>query len=57
VSTNASSSSVNYHSGVASGLAIPTGTVDRATGQGNNLADLYQVFVQLGSIAVAGHQV
>ncbi|KIM39439.1 hypothetical protein M413DRAFT_29185 [Hebeloma cylindrosporum] len=50
-SSASSSASVDYSS---AGLAVPTGTIDRNPGQVENLADLTQLFVQLGGIALAG---
>ncbi|KAJ3504014.1 hypothetical protein NLJ89_g8160 [Agrocybe chaxingu] len=50
-------SSVNYSSGAASGLAVPTGSLQRTPGQTSNLADLNQVFIQVGGVVAAGAQV
>ncbi|PPR04976.1 hypothetical protein CVT24_010434 [Panaeolus cyanescens] len=44
-------SSVNYSSGPASGLAVPTGTINRNPNTTENLADLYQAFISLGGLA------
>ncbi|PPR05828.1 hypothetical protein CVT26_010108 [Gymnopilus dilepis] len=55
--TSSSVSSINYSSGVASGLAIPTGIISDATGQVSNLNVLNQIFVQLGAIIEAGPQI
>ncbi|EGN95475.1 hypothetical protein SERLA73DRAFT_186504 [Serpula lacrymans var. lacrymans S7.3] len=56
-STSSSSSSVDYSSGVASGLAEPTGTVNVPIPDANdpqNLLSMNQAIVGLGALAVAG---
>ncbi|KAH9485572.1 hypothetical protein JR316_0002482 [Psilocybe cubensis] len=45
-------SSINYLTGAASGLAIPTGTIDRTGSTPSNLQDLNELFVQLGGLAM-----
>ncbi|CAA7265416.1 unnamed protein product [Cyclocybe aegerita] len=56
-SSAAPTSSINYSSGAASGLAVPTGSLQRTPGQTSNLADLNQVFIQVGGVVAAGAQV
>ncbi|KDR75154.1 hypothetical protein GALMADRAFT_249089 [Galerina marginata CBS 339.88] len=51
-SSVSSTATIDYLSGPASGLAIPTGTVPQ--GQTSNLETLNQIFVQMGGIVVAG---
>ncbi|PPQ68035.1 hypothetical protein CVT25_014496 [Psilocybe cyanescens] len=46
------SMAINYLSGVASGLAVPTGSID-TTDSSSNLEGLNSVFVQLGGLAMA----
>jgi len=45
---------VDYNTGAASGLAVPTGSVDDTPGSVNNLDAFNQVIVGLGAIIVAG---
>ncbi|KAH9483974.1 Allergen Asp f 7-like protein [Psilocybe cubensis] len=54
-SSGSSSSPINYSTGAAAGLAVPTGTVNRTPGSAENLADLYQVFIQVGGVAAAAN--
>ncbi|KAF8968395.1 hypothetical protein BDZ97DRAFT_1916231 [Flammula alnicola] len=51
------SSSINYASGAASGLAVPTGTIDGSSGTAQNLVGINQVFIQMGGVVAAGAQV
>jgi len=53
-SSISSSTSINYLSGAASGLAVPTGTIEDSTNAVNNLNDFNQAIIQLGAIIVAG---
>ncbi|KAF4621320.1 hypothetical protein D9613_000480 [Agrocybe pediades] len=54
-SASTSLSSVNYLSGAASGLAVPTGIIDTQAQGGNTLLqDLNDVIVQMGALAMAG---
>ncbi|TFK42953.1 RlpA-like double-psi beta-barrel-protein domain-containing protein-containing protein [Crucibulum laeve] len=51
-SSVASSSAINYASGAASGLAVPTGTVVTSPDQPNNMNALNHLFIQLGGLVV-----
>jgi len=50
-----STATIDYLSGAASGLAVPTGSLTQ--GQTSNLEDLNQIFVQMGAIVVAGSRI
>jgi len=56
-SAASTTSSIDYLSGAASGLAVPTGIIDDAPGQTSNLDTLNQIFVQIGAIVAAGAQI
>ncbi|KJA20259.1 hypothetical protein HYPSUDRAFT_43400 [Hypholoma sublateritium FD-334 SS-4] len=51
--STSATSSINYLTGPASGLAIPTATIVSPSGSPENIADLYQAFVQVGGL-IAG---
>lgn len=52
VVATASSTSVDYLSGVVSGLAIPTGSID-SIGASSNIEVLNAIMIQLGGLAMA----
>jgi len=55
--SSSSATSINYSSGVASGLAIPTGIISNLPGQVSNLNTLNQIFVQMGAIVETGARI
>ncbi|KAF9476346.1 hypothetical protein BDN70DRAFT_882603 [Pholiota conissans] len=52
-SSTTSTTSINYSTGPASGLAVPTGTIESETGAPQNVASMYQAFIQVGGL-IAG---
>ncbi|PPQ68033.1 hypothetical protein CVT25_014494 [Psilocybe cyanescens] len=52
-SSAAATTSIDYLSGAASGLAIPTGSIDRTGSTPSNLQDLNQFLIQIGGLAMA----
>ncbi|KAH9485570.1 hypothetical protein JR316_0002480 [Psilocybe cubensis] len=52
-SSTIASTSIDYLSGPASGLAIPTGSIDRTDSSPSNLQDLNQFLIQVGGLAMA----
>jgi hypothetical protein len=45
--------SIDYSTGPASGLAVPTGTINETPGTAQNVANMYQAFIQVGGL-IAG---
>jgi hypothetical protein len=54
-STATSSSIINYATGIASGLAQPTGSAVANPDSGENIQDLYQVFIAFAGLITAAH--